>query len=48
MKAHIKYFLVIIFFLLKTKTALANESIKIGLLAPFSGEFEYIGNSVIG
>ena len=48
MKAHIKYFLVIIFFLLKTKTALTNESIKIGLLAPFSGEFEYIGNSVIG
>ena len=48
MKAHIKYFLVIIFFLLKTKTALANESIKIGLLAPFSGEFEYIGNSLIG
>ncbi len=48
MKAHIKYFLVIIFFLLKTKTALANESIKIGLLAPFSGEFKYIGNSVIG
>ena len=48
MKAHIKYFLVIIFFLLKTKIALANESIKIGLLAPFSGEFEYIGNSVIG
>jgi len=48
MKAHIKYFLVIIFFLLKTKTALGNESIKIGLLAPFSGEFEYIGNSVIG
>ena len=48
MKAHIKYFLVIIFFLLKTKTALGNESIKIGLLAPFSGEFEFIGNSVIG
>ena len=48
MKAHIKYFLVIIFFLLKTKTALGNESIKIGLLAPLSGEFEYIGNSVIG
>ena len=48
MKAHIKYFLAIIFFLLKAKTAFANESIKIGLLAPFSGEFEYIGNSVIG
>ena len=48
MKAYIKYFLLIIFFLLKTKTALANETIKIGLLAPFSGEFEYIGNSVIG
>ncbi len=48
MKAHIKYFLAIIFFLLKAKTALANETIKIGLLAPFSGEFEYIGNSVIG
>ena len=47
MKAHIKYFLAIIFFLLKAKTAFANESIKIGLLAPFSGEFEYIGNSVI-
>ena len=48
MKAHIKYFLAIIFFLINAKTALANEPIKIGLLAPFSGEFEYIGNSVIG
>ena len=47
MKAHIKYFLVIIFFLLKAKTALGNEAIKIGLLAPFSGEFEFIGNSII-
>ena len=48
MKAHIKYFLLIILFLLKVKISLANETIKIGLLAPFSGEFEYIGKSVIG
>ncbi len=48
MKAHIKYFLIIIFFLSNVKNSLANETIKIGLLAPFSGEFEYIGKSVIG
>ena len=48
MKAHIRFFLIIIFFLCNVKNSLANETIKIGLLAPFSGEFGYIGKSVIG
>ena len=48
MKAHIRFFLIIIFFLCNVKNSLANETIKIGLLAPFSGEFKYIGKSVIG
>jgi len=48
MKAHIRFFLIIILFLSNVKNSLANETIKIGLLAPFSGEFEYIGKSVIG
>ena len=48
MKAHIRFFLIIILFLCNVKNSLANETIKIGLLAPFSGEFEYIGKSVIG
>ena len=48
MKADIKYFLVIIFLVISTKIANANSEIKIGLLAPFSGEFKTIGDSVFG
>ena len=46
MKADIKYFLIIFFFILFPKVALGNNEIKIGLLAPFSGEYEDIGKSV--
>ncbi len=46
MKADIKYFLVIILILIFPKIAQGNSEIKIGLLAPFSGEFENIGRSV--
>ena len=48
MKADIKYFLVIIFLVISTKIANANSEIKIGLLAPFSGEFKNVGDSVFG
>ena len=48
MKADIKFFLVIIFLVISTKIANANSEIKIGLLAPFSGEFKDVGNSVFG
>ena len=46
MKADIKSFLVIIILIISTKIANANSEIKIGLLAPFSGEFKNIGDSV--
>ena len=46
MKAYIKFFLVIIILIISTKIANANSEIKIGLLAPFSGEFKNIGDSV--
>ena len=46
MKADIKFFLVIIILIISTKIANANSEIKIGLLAPFSGEFKNIGDSV--
>ena len=46
MKADIKYFLVIILILIFPKIAQGNSEIKIGLLAPFSGEFKNIGRSV--
>ncbi len=48
MKADIKFFLVIIFLVISTKIANANSEIKIGLLAPFSGEFKNVGDSVFG
>ena len=46
MKADIKYFLIIFFLILFPKVAQGNNEIKIGLLAPFSGEYEDIGKSV--
>ena len=45
MKAVIKYFFVVFFIIIFPKYVKGNE-IKIGLLAPFSGEFSYIGKSV--
>ena len=45
MKVDIKHYL--IFFLIFPKTVHANSEIKIGLLAPFSGEFKSIGKSVL-
>ena len=46
MKAHIKYFLTIIFLIIFPKVANGNNQIKIGLLAPFTGEFQNTGESV--
>ena len=46
MKADIKYFLIIFFLIIFPKVAQGNNEIKIGLLAPFSGEYEDIGKSV--
>ena len=46
MKAHIKYFLTIIFLIIFPKAVNGNIQIKIGLLAPFTGEFQNIGESV--
>ena len=48
MKVIIKYLLNVVFvFLLNTFNIYANESIKIGLLAPLTGEYNYIGKSII-
>ena len=46
MKVDIKYFLIIFFLIIFPKVAQGNNEIKIGLLAPFSGEYEDIGKSV--
>ena len=47
MKVIIKYLLNVVFvFLLNTFNVCANESIKIGLLAPLTGEYNYIGKSI--
>ena len=48
MKVIIKYFFNVIFiFLLNISYVCANENIKIGLLAPFTGEYADIGKSII-
>ena len=48
MKVIIKYLLSAVFvFLLNTFNTFANESIKIGLLVPLTGEYEDIGKSII-
>ena len=47
MKADIKIFLIIFFLIIFPKIAEGNNEIKIGLLAPFSGEFDDIGKSVL-
>ncbi len=48
MKVIIKYLLSVVFvFLLNTFNIFANESIKIGLLVPLSGEYNDIGKSII-
>ena len=46
MKVDIKHYLIIILFIVFPKIAHANSEIKIGLLAPLTGEFENIGKSV--
>ncbi len=46
MKVDIKHFLIIISLIVFPKIVQANSEIKIGLLAPFSGEFQNIGESV--
>ena len=47
MKVDIKHYLIIIIFIVFPKITHANSEIKIGLLAPFSGEFKSIGKSVL-
>ena len=48
MKVIIKYLLSVVFvFLLNTFNIFANESIKIGLLVPITGEYNDIGKSII-
>jgi len=47
MKADIKYFLIAILLVTFPKIAYGNNQTKIGLLAPFTGEFQNIGKSVI-
>ena len=48
MKVIIKYLLSVVFvFLLNTFYIFANESIKIGLLVPLTGEYNDIGKSII-
>ena len=46
MKVDIKFFLIIILVTIFPKIVHGNSEIKIGLLAPFTGEFENIGKSV--
>ena len=46
MKVDIKFFLIIILVIIFPKIVHGNSEIKIGLLAPFTGEFENIGKSV--
>ena len=48
MKVIIKYLLSVVFmFLLNTFNICANEIVKIGLLVPLTGEYDYIGKSII-
>ena len=48
MKVIIKYLLSVVFvFLLNTFNIYANESVKIGLLVPLTGEYDDIGKSII-
>ena len=47
MKVDIKHFLIIISLIVFPKIVQANSEIKIGLLAPFSGEFQNIVNQCL-
>ena len=47
MKVEFKYLFLIALLILTPKNALGNTIIKIGLLAPLSGEFKNIGKSII-
>ena len=46
MKADIRYFLIVVILATFPKTTYGDSQIKIGLLAPFSGEFQSVGKSV--
>jgi len=48
MKVVIKFFFVLSIFLCCSLNVFANEKIKIGLLAPFTGEYNEIGKSILG
>ncbi len=47
MKTYIKNFYIFLFFILFVQNAFSSEKIKIGLIVPLSGEYSYIGTSII-
>ncbi len=48
MKTYIKnFYIFLLFFILFVQNAFSSEKIKIGLIVPLSGEYSYIGSSII-
>ena len=47
MKTYIKNFYILLFFIIFIQNAFSSEKIKIGLIVPLSGEYSYIGSSII-
>ena len=47
MKTYITKFYILLFFILFVQNAFSSEKIKIGLIVPLSGEYSYIGSSII-
>ena len=47
MKTYIKNCYILLFFILFVQDAFSSEKIKIGLIVPLSGEYSYIGSSII-
>ncbi len=47
MKTYIKNFYILLFFLSFIQNAFSSEKIKIGLIVPLSGEYSYVGSSII-
>ena len=47
MKTYIKNFYILLFFIIFVQNAFSSEKIKIGLIVPLSGEYSYIGSSII-
>ncbi len=47
MKTYIKNFYILLFFFSFIQNAFSSEKIKIGLIVPLSGEYSYVGSSII-